>query len=359
MANTRSLKSGEKELLSQVFVKTIPLDHIKITDAIGLQNRPYTLPVLLSKDYHVNVGTSFFGQDMSTTSSGQALLVHECSHVWQGVTGIFEWDYVINSVACQAISIFQSGTAYDYEVGKDWSKYGAEQQAGIIEDWFKGGSLITSNRWRYIRDNVREPGFGGQAYFFKDAQYTRWTIGTGADSGYPKAIDDNWNSWVREANASFSRLVGEDEFYYFFKGDQYLKWKHGSGPISGYPKAIDGNWDSDFIKDGLDAAICCDNNKVYFFKGDEYIRYTFGSGQDSGYPKKISSTFNVSFINDGFDTCIYWGNGKAYFFKGDEYIRYTMGDGVDSGYPKKIADTWNTWMRSGLKKTLLKRKDVF
>lgn len=32
MANKRNLKSAEKELLAQVFVKTLPLDRIIITD---------------------------------------------------------------------------------------------------------------------------------------------------------------------------------------------------------------------------------------------------------------------------------------------------------------------------------------
>jgi hypothetical protein len=358
MANTRNLKSGEKEILAQVFVKTLPLDRIIITDNLGLGDRPYTMPMLLNKNYHVNVG-DYYHEDMSNSSSGRALLVHECTHVWQGVHGIFEWDYILSSVSCQLLASFKKGTAYDYEPGKDWMWYGAEKQASIVEDWHKGDMLVSSDLWRYIRDNLRKPGFGGQVYFFKDAQYMRWTIDSGADDGYPKSITGNWNSFVKGSRAAFSRIVGADEYYYFFKGDEYTKWKPGSGTVDGYPKKIADEWESDFMKNGIDAALNVDNNKVYFFKGDQYIRYTFGKGQDSGYPKKISDTFNSSFIKDGFDTCIYWGNGKAYFFKGDQYIRYTIGSGVDSGYPKETGATFNSFMVNGLKCILLKRKDVF
>jgi matrix metalloproteinase-14 (membrane-inserted) len=358
MANTRNLKSGEKKILSQVFVKTLPLDRIIITDKLGLGDRPYTMPMLLNKNYHINVG-DHYNIDMSTNQTinrykSNDLLVHECVHVWQGVHGIFEWDYIINSVACQI-----GGSAYDYTPGKDWMWYGAEKQAQIVEDWYKEGMLVTNNKWRYIRDDLRKHGFGGQAYFFKASEYLRWTIGEGADDGYPKEISSAWNSFVQGSRAGFSRIVEEHEYYYFFKGDEYIKWKIGSGTADGYPKKISDEWESSFIANGIDAALNFDNNQVYFFKGNQYIRYTFGKGQDAGYPKKISDSFDSSFIKDGFDTCIYWGNGKAYFFKGDQYIRYTIGQGADSGYPKKIGDTWHSFMRNGLKIGLLKRKDVF
>jgi hypothetical protein len=403
MANKRNLKNDEKELLAQVFVKTLPLDRIIITDKIGLGGRAYTLPVslpgavgavgssilgtigwadnVLKHNYHVNVGDCYH-KDMSTDDECEGwpadqLLVHECTHVWQGVHGIFEWDYVTNSLACQAL-----GGAYNYQPGKDWMWYGAEVQAQIVEDWYRNGMLVTDNRWRYIRDNLRKPGFGGQVYFFRNRsgedKYLRWTIDKGVDEGYPKMTKENWNSFVEQSDAAFSRMIGATEYYYFFKGSEYLKWKPGSGAVDGYPKKIANEWDSTFIKDGIDAALNVDNC-VYFFKGDEYIRYTFGVGQvrgsqDSGYPKKISDSWNSSFIKDGFDTCGYWGNGKAYFFKGlgniiegtnnrgapCEYIRYTIGQGVDAGYPKMASTVFN-WsdMLYGVDCVLLKRKDVF
>lgn len=374
MGNTRNLKSNEIELLSQVFVKTLAFDRIIITDNL-VNDRPYTMPVLLTKNYHVNVG-HYYGEDMSSTRQGCALLVHECVHVWQGIHGIFNFDYVINSGMCQLI--LGKDDTYNYEKGKDWMWYNAEEQACIVEDWYTGPKsiyydyniknekdwkkemmLVTSDLWRYIRDELRKPGFGGQAYFFKDAQYLRWTIDKGADDGYPKETSSAWNSFVQVSRAGFSRIYGENEYYYFFKGVEYIKWKPDSGCMDGYPKKISDEWESSFIKDGIDGALNCDNNRVYFFKGDQYIRYTFGLGQDEGYPKKISDSFNSSFIKDGFDTCIYWGNGKAYFFKGDKYIRYTIGQGVDSGYPKLIGDTWHSFMRKGLNIGLLKRKNIF
>ncbi|MFT5779665.1 MAG: hypothetical protein ACI837_002624 [Crocinitomicaceae bacterium] len=355
----RALKSGEKELLAQVFVKTLPFDEIIITDKLGIDDRPYTLPEVFSKKYNVNIGDDYYDQDMSETSGGRRLLIHECVHVWQGVHGFVEWGYVLNSIKCQALSHFSEDSAYDYEVGKEWDDYNAEQQAEIVEDWAAEGMKITSNKWKYIRDHLREPGFGGKAYFFKNAEYVRWTIGEGIDSGYPRSTSSAWNDFVQTSRSGFSRLVGETEYYYFFDGEEYLKWKSGSGPMDGYPRKISASWNSSFIANGIDGVLNPDTNQVYFFKGDEYTRHTMGEGQDAGYPKKIADSWDAPFIKNGFDSCIYWGNGKAYFFKGDEYIRYTLGKGVDSGYPKKIGDNWHSAMRSGLNIGLLKRLDIF
>lgn len=366
MANKRNLKSGEKELLSQVFVKTLPFDKIKITDKTGIDDSFYTVPalwplphsMLLNTNYHVNVG-KYYKVDMSTYNDySRELLIHECVHVWQGIHGIFKWDYIVNSGVCQIIE--GRDAAYTYKKGKDWMWYSAEKQAMIVGDWFKlDGMAVSSDRWRYIRDDLRKHGFGGQSYFFKDAQYLRWTIEKGADDGYPKKTSKLWNSFVKGSSAAFSRIQGENEYYYFFKDDEYIKWKPGSGCLDGYPKKISDKWNSPFIANGVAKVLSPDTNKVYFFKKDEYVRYTFGVGQDSGYPKKISDSWDSPFIKDGFDMCIYWGNGKAYFFKGDQYIRYTLGEGEDSGYPKKIGDVWHSFMRSGLNFGLLKHKDVF
>ena len=108
-------------------------------------------------------------------------------------------------------------------------------------------------------------------YFFRNGEYLRWTIDKGLDDGYPKSTKENWNSFVDESDAAFSRIVGETEYYYFFKGTEYLKWKPGSGPLDGYPKKIANEWDSTFIADGIDAALNVDNRLP---------RYTPGRGFD-------------------------------------------------------------------------------
>jgi matrix metalloproteinase-14 (membrane-inserted) len=355
MAKTRNLTSDEKDILSQVFVKTLPLDKILIADDLGLDGKMYTTSFLTS-NYRIHAGDHFYKNGFSTSDHAH-WLVHEAAHVWQGVHGVFKWDYIMNSLVCQALTP-GSDADYNYKPGKSWSSYNAEEQATIVEDWYYKGMSETDPLWTYIVGNIREPGFGGQVYFFNQSQYLRWTIDKGVDDGYPKSTTDHWNSFVKSADAGFSRIVGEKEFFYFFKGNEYLKWKADSGPVDGYPKKIADEWNSDFIKNGINAALNIDNNTVYFFKGDEYIKYTFGEGQ-KGSAKKISAFFNSSFIKDGFDACCYWGNGKAYFFKGDQYIRYTVGEGADSGYPKNTASVFNSWMNYGIKFILLKRKDCF
>lgn len=355
----RKLTTKEKRLLSTVFVNTLPFDRIQITDKIGLGDRAYALPVLIGKKVNLNVGEDNFNSDLSEVHP--SLLIHESVHAWQSVHGFFKFDYALNSGICQLINVFNpNSSAYDYRPGRKWKDYNAEQQAQIIEHWYRDGLSIKSSLWHYIRDHLREPGFGGKVYFFGDDQYIRWTIGHGKDRGYPKNYDTNWNTFIKESNAAFNRMHGEKEFYYFFNGDEYLKWERGKGALSGYPKKIADNWNSDFIKDGFDSVLSTDNNKLYFFKGDEYTRHTIGVGQDPGYPKKIASSWDSDFIKDGFDFCFYNYNGKAYFFKGEQYIRHTIGVGQDKGYPKLISDTWkDSFLKTKTNFALIKRNQIF
>jgi hypothetical protein len=154
MANKRDLTTGEREVLADVFLTTLPYDKIAITDKIGLGDAPYTLPNPIGKyRYHVNIGEDWFAKDLSQTAKGSRLLVHEATHVWQGEHRWWEWSYVFGSGLCQSMSMLLSGDrdgAYAYTTGDDWTKYNAEQQAAIVEDWYraKGDDMsVSSNRW--------------------------------------------------------------------------------------------------------------------------------------------------------------------------------------------------------------------
>lgn len=152
----RALKTGEKNILKQVFKSTLPTDRILLCHTIGLGGAMYTMPMLLTNKYHIHVGPDYFKGDMSAKEAGQFMLVHESMHVWQGIHGFFEWDYILNSVACQiVVPIVTDHTAYTFEVGKEWKKYNAEQQADIVAFWYAQGMLSNSPMFRYIRDNVR------------------------------------------------------------------------------------------------------------------------------------------------------------------------------------------------------------
>ena len=43
---------------------------------------------------------------------------------------------------------------------KPWDSFGVEEQAQIVEDWFKNGLKSSDPRFHYIRDNIREGAAG-------------------------------------------------------------------------------------------------------------------------------------------------------------------------------------------------------
>jgi hypothetical protein len=147
----RPLTETEISLAKKVFGETLPYGAIYLSNALGLQERAYTVPhPAKAASYVIHIGVDGF-----TDASAAALdrtLIHELTHVWQGVHRAHRLDYIFDSLHKQA----QLGSAaYDYVAGADWSSYGAEQQAEIVEDWYRLGMNEADPRFRYIRDNVR------------------------------------------------------------------------------------------------------------------------------------------------------------------------------------------------------------
>ncbi len=191
-----------------------------------------------------------------------------------------------------------------------------------------------------------------KAYFFKNNEYHRHTIGDGADSGYPRPLS-NWDQFLAngvDAAVNWGIVNGKPKAY-FFKGTEYLRWTIGEGADLGYPRQLS-NWDQ-FLANGVDAAvnwgISGGKPKAYFFKGTEYLRWTIGEGADPGYPKQLSEWH--PFLANGVDAAVNWGirGGKprVYFFKGNEYARHTIGEGIDPSYPKSLSN-WYPFMANGI-----------
>lgn len=158
---SRSLTGPEKEIIWQVFRQTLPSDQVFVTDGLGLGGRPYCNPNpnLLQGGYLMNVGPTNYG-NLSSSRGRRRLLVHEATHVWQGIHGVFPLAYVFNSALCQSASIVMSGSAsgaYEYMPGASWMTYSAEQQANIVRDWYDAGRPTSGSLWPYIRDHIRQP----------------------------------------------------------------------------------------------------------------------------------------------------------------------------------------------------------
>ena len=158
----RPLADGEKKVAQPVFRSTIPYDKVLISDGLGYNDREFTLPTrvpfsaLFNVDaslgkYVIHAGDGYYG--MSTLEDDKATLIHELTHVWQGE----HWasSYWLNSAWNQALS----DDAYSYDETRllDWDEYNAEQQAKIVEEWYRGGMKPSPDedfRFYYVQRHI-------------------------------------------------------------------------------------------------------------------------------------------------------------------------------------------------------------
>jgi hypothetical protein len=148
--NVRYLAAGEIGIAKDVYKESIPYDSILISDGLGGDDRPFTVPTILplhvafgavdinfnvkgDGKYVIHAGDGYYG--MSTVDKDQATLIHELAHVWQGEHyESWSWTYVVFSLKDQITS--DDAYAYDKTRLGPWDDYGPEQQAQIVEDWF-------------------------------------------------------------------------------------------------------------------------------------------------------------------------------------------------------------------------------
>ena len=154
----RPLFPAEQALAFRVFKATLPYGKIFISPLIGLSNQPFTttIPPLIADlgaiGYSINVGMNGFRRGMDTVDP--ATLIHELTHVWQGAHRLISSQFMWESIAHQAVGWIRGTDPYTYVPGKSWSSYNVEQQASIVEDWFKGGESTSDPLYRYIRDDI-------------------------------------------------------------------------------------------------------------------------------------------------------------------------------------------------------------
>lgn len=159
MSRGRGLETIEVAEINNVFGRSLPNDFldqkVMLRDSLGIGGRPYTEISAGIGRYEIHIGKWGF---VSTTKPKDYYntLIHEMTHVWQGhyswwgIAGVW-----LSSIKCH---ICRQMNAYDYGVGnlgKDWGDFGKEEQAQIVEDWYKGGLQTADPRFQYIRDNIR------------------------------------------------------------------------------------------------------------------------------------------------------------------------------------------------------------
>jgi hypothetical protein len=161
--HTRHLAGLETDIAKKVFQQTIPYDEVVVSDGLGKDDRPFTMPTNMPATmlfnvsdgkYVIHAGDGYFG--MSRDKEDQKTLIHELTHVWQGEHSGSSWDYVLSSAWSQ--TLLDDAYAYDKQRLQPWDDYNPEQQAHIVEDWFADGMKEgeeEDRRFYYIKAHIR------------------------------------------------------------------------------------------------------------------------------------------------------------------------------------------------------------
>lgn len=119
---SRKLSNGETKLARSVFGDSIELDAVQLKTAWWVLKN-----YAVSPNGNIYFHPEDWVADFSNTSlSKQSWLIHELTHVWQLQQGL----KVVRG------AIINRRYEYDLELGKPFFKYGIEQQARMVQDYF-------------------------------------------------------------------------------------------------------------------------------------------------------------------------------------------------------------------------------
>lgn len=133
----RPLTASEVALLRPLFGSSVPYSDIRVFDGKFVPFQPDD--VYMTPEGNIYAPGHLFRDDFSGdgVSPGiKAVFVHEIAHVWQHANGL---NLLFEGIAELARRGGDYGAAYAYALaeGNDLLDYGIEQQASILEDYFR------------------------------------------------------------------------------------------------------------------------------------------------------------------------------------------------------------------------------
>lgn len=141
--DARPLTTEERKVAEPIFMQSINYDVVRIVTTT-LAAAPTTLGnnIRILPGYRIR----------------NATLVHELTHIWQFQTK--GTGYVSSSLVSQTCAMIATGDrngAYDYKIaaGQSITRYNAEQQAMIVENYFSDLSLRTDPEYMRLIAEVR------------------------------------------------------------------------------------------------------------------------------------------------------------------------------------------------------------
>ena len=139
----RMLATSEKDILFPIFGDAVAYEKVRIVTSSLI-----AAPTTLGNYIRIPPGYSI----------SNATLVHEMTHIWQFQTR--GNSYISDSLVHQTAAIISGGdrnAAYSYTIvpGQSFSRYTAEQQAMIVEDYFSQPSLRNNDDYKRMIDEVK------------------------------------------------------------------------------------------------------------------------------------------------------------------------------------------------------------
>ncbi|WP_116106533.1 hypothetical protein [Lewinella sp. IMCC34191] len=152
----RPLRQTEKDLARPIFLDSVDLEQVMI-----VETRFINAPTTLGNTIRVAPGRQLSG----------ATLIHELTHIWQYQT---QGNQYISSSACRQLGGTVAGfvkgafhgridfsgrnAAYEYtiEPHKSFRDYTAEQQASIVEDYYRYPTLRHNRQYRRLIREVQQ-----------------------------------------------------------------------------------------------------------------------------------------------------------------------------------------------------------
>jgi hypothetical protein len=134
---SRQLTQGEKDLVKQVFGNSIDLSRVRVHNEKYVFFQPDNSGMTPNGEIYVH---GAYSSDYASEPSGhKAFFIHEMVHVWQHQTGVLRAGVIGTAILEIIGQLGDYGSAYTYVLdgSKDLTDYGLEQQASIVEDYFR------------------------------------------------------------------------------------------------------------------------------------------------------------------------------------------------------------------------------
>lgn len=132
----RDLTIGERKMAREIYGKSIRYSEVKIHHGKFFFTQPPDSGMTPHGAIYAS-DTAYHDDYSKESASTQGFFIHEMGHVWQYQNGVL--NPIWSALKIQISHSFNYGAAYAYrlDAGKTLINYNMEQQASILEDYFR------------------------------------------------------------------------------------------------------------------------------------------------------------------------------------------------------------------------------